>query len=184
MEFECLKCGEKFPLKSKKFKCDCGGLFKIPEKPLQFETDLELGEIKTPLLKKELAGYDVYYKLDYYQPTGSFKDRGARLMVGKLKEAGINEIIEDSSGNAGAAVAAYSAAAGITCNIYLPKSTSPNKIAQIESTGAIIHKIPGDREAASNAIKNAAKDKYYASHIYNPLFSLGWQLLLRNLLMI
>jgi len=173
MEFECLICGQKYMLEDIKFKCNCGGLFKIPEKPLQYNTDLELGEVKTPLLKKELVGHEVYYKLDYYQPTGSFKDRGAKLMIGKLKDAGINEIIEDSSGNAGAAVAAYSAAAGITCNIYLPEDTSAGKIAQIESTGAIIHKIPGDRKATSRAVMKAARNKYYASHIYNPLFFAG-----------
>ncbi|MFN2363583.1 MAG: pyridoxal-phosphate dependent enzyme [Halarsenatibacteraceae bacterium] len=173
MEFECLKCGERYLLENIDFKCDCGGLFKIPENPLQYNTDLELGEVKTPLLKKELAGHEVYYKLDYYQPTGSFKDRGARLMIGKLKEAGINEIIEDSSGNAGAAVAAYSAAAGITCNIYLPEATSAGKITQIEATGAVIHKIPGDREVTSRAVRKAAKNKYYASHVYNPLFFAG-----------
>ncbi len=182
MEFECLECGEKYLLAAKDFKCKCGGLFKISEKPLQYKTDLKLGEVKTPLLKKELAGHEVYYKLDYYQPTGSFKDRGAKLMVGKLKDVGINEIVEDSSGNAGAAVSAYSAAAGITCNIYLPEDTSPGKIAQIEATGAIIHKIPGDREATSVAIKKAARDKYYASHIYNPLFFAGVATIVQELL--
>lgn len=173
MEFECLKCGQKYLLENINFKCDCGGLFKIPKNPLQYKTDLELGEVKTPLVKKELAGREVYYKLDYYQPTGSFKDRGARLMIGKLKDTGINEIIEDSSGNAGAAVAAYSAAAGITCNIYLPEQTNAGKIAQIESTGAVIHKICGNRESTSRAVRKAASNQYYASHVYNPLFFAG-----------
>ena len=173
MKFECLKCGKKYPYDGKMFKCNCGGLFKIPEKPLQYKTDLELGEVKTPLLKKQLLGHEIFYKLDYYHPSGSFKDRGARLLVGKLKEAGINEIVEDSSGNAGAAVAAYSAAAGIICNIYLPEDTSPRKIAQIESTAAVIHKIQGDRGATSFAVKKAARDNYYASHVYNPLFFAG-----------
>lgn len=182
MEFECLECGKKYPLEDLHFQCYCGGLFKIPENPLKYKTDLELGEVKTPLIKKELAGHEIYYKLDYYQPTGSFKDRGARLMVGKLNETKVNEIIEDSSGNAGAAVAAYSAAAGITCNIYLPEDTSSGKIAQIESTGALIKKISGDREATSRAIKKAASNKYYASHIYNPLFFAGIATLAQELI--
>ncbi|MFW6382086.1 MAG: pyridoxal-phosphate dependent enzyme [Bacillota bacterium] len=182
MKFICSECGQKYLLKDKNFRCNCGGLFKIPEHPLKYNTDLELGEVKTPLLKKELAGQEVYYKLDYYQPTGSFKDRGARLMIGKLKNAGIKEIIEDSSGNAGAAVAAYSAAAGITCNIYLPENTGSGKISQIESTGAVIHKVPGDREATSRAIKIAAQNKYYASHIYNPLFFAGVATLAQELI--
>ena len=173
MEFECLKCGKKYPYDGKMFKCNCGGLFKIPEKPLQYKIDLELGEVKTPLLKKQLLGHEIFYKLDYYHPSGSFKDRGARLMLGNLKNAGIDEIVEDSSGNAGAAVAAYSAAAGIDCNIFLPEATSSAKISQIQSTGAIIHKISGDREATFRAVKKAARNKYYASHIYNPLFFAG-----------
>lgn len=173
MKFICLKCNKKYSLSSKAYKCKCDGLFKIPSNSLKLNTDLSLGEVKTPLLEKELAGHKIYYKLDYYQPTGSFKDRGAKLMIGKIKEAGIQEIVEDSSGNAGSAVASYAAAANIKCDVYIPENTSSKKIQQIESTGAIIHKIPGSREDTFIAVKEAAKHKYYASHIYNPLFFAG-----------
>jgi len=173
MKFICLKCNKKYSLSSKAYKCKCGGLFKIPSNSLELNTDLSLGEVKTPLLKNELAGHKIYYKLDYYQPTGSFKDRGAKLMIGKIKEAGIQEIVEDSSGNAGSAVASYAAVANIKCGIYIPKNTSSKKIQQIKSTGAIIHKISGSREDTFIAVKEAAKKKYYASHIYNPLFFAG-----------
>lgn len=94
-------------------------------------------------------------------------------MVGYLAEAGVKKIIEDSSGNAGAAVAGYAAAADIDCEIYLPEDTSTGKLAQILAYGARINKVPGDRDKTAQAIKKAASSTYYASHVYNPLFFAG-----------
>jgi threonine synthase len=62
----------------------------------------------------------VHFKLDYLFPSGSYKDRAATVMISKAKEQGVKALVEDSSGNAGSAVAAYCAKAGIRCNIYIP----------------------------------------------------------------
>jgi threonine synthase len=88
-------------------------------------------------------------------------------------EWGITEILEDSSGNAGASVAAYAARAGIRANIYVPESTSAGKIAQIETYGAHLTRIPGSREDSALAAWNAADDIFYASHNWNPYFLAG-----------
>lgn len=173
MNFICQACGQEYKATGLDYRCKCGGLFKLLDHSLQMKTDLSLGEIITPVLKQNLADRPVYFKLDYYQPSGSFKDRGARLMVGYLAEAGVNKIIEDSSGNAGAAVAAYAAAANIDCEIYLPADTSRGKLAQVLAYGARINKVPGDRDETAQAIKAAAAATYYASHVYNPLFFAG-----------
>lgn len=174
MNFYCSKCGKEYPIDGMDYQCECGGLFKLKkEEAEKIDYVVSLGEVTTPIVKRNLQGKDVYLKLDYMQPTGSFKDRGAVAVINKLKELGINEIVEDSSGNAGAAFAGYAAAAGIKCNIYLPESTSPGKIKQITAYGANIVKVLGTREDTAKSIKKAAKSTYYASHVYNPLFFEG-----------
>jgi threonine synthase len=127
----------------------------------------------TPLLEVETEEGSLLVKQDHLFPTGSYKDRGASVLISKVKELGIKKIVEDSSGNAGAAVAAYCAKAGVECDIYVPESTSSAKLAQIELYGANLHKIPGSRENTAEAVMEAAEKNYYASHSWNPWFFQG-----------
>jgi len=90
-----------------------------------------------------------------------------------VKELGIIEVVEDSSGNAGSAIAAYCAQAGIGCHIYAPENTSAGKLAQVQFYGAELHKIPGTREDTAQAALLAAEKIYYASHAWNPFFFHG-----------
>lgn len=174
MQFYCSACNKKYPIEGLQYRCECGGLFKLEKDLGEKVPDLvSLGEMKTPLLKRTFNNKDLLLKLDYMMPTGSYKDRGALALINKIKELGITEVVEDSSGNAGAAIAGYCAAAGIKCNIYLPDSTSPGKIKQVATYGANVVKVPGSREDTARAIKKAAETKYYASHVYNPLFFEG-----------
>lgn len=108
-------------------------------------------------------------------PTLSFKDRGAAVLAAHARHIGARRIIQDSSGNAGAAVAAYAARAGIPCEIYVPSKTSRRKIAQIASYGADVKTVDGTREDTAAAALEAASrgDAFYASHVYNPLFFQG-----------
>lgn len=174
MEFYCKACNRTYAVSGLEYKCECGGLFALAkEKGEKVDIKISLGEVQTPVIKRNIKGLELHLKLDYMMPTGSFKDRGALILVNKLKELGIREVVEDSSGNAGAAIAAYCAAADIKCSIYLPASTSQGKIKQIEAYGADIVRVPGSREDVSQAVLEAAKRKYYASHVYNPLFFEG-----------
>jgi threonine synthase len=141
---------------------------------MPFEEDdcwkrITMGEGDTPLISID---ENVYAKADYYMPTLSFKDRGAVVLIAAAKKLGVASVVADSSGNAGTAIAAYSARAGIKCDVFVPASTSDKKIKQIEAHGATIHKIPGSREdTAKAAISMVENTKlFYASHIYNPLF--------------
>lgn len=172
-KFRCNRCDKLYDIDSQKFKCDCGGLFRLKGEINKTNITLDLGEGDTPILKRKFAKKNIYFKMDYLQPTGSFKDRGAVFLIDQIKKLGIDNIIEDSSGNAGAAIAAYSAAANIDCSIYLPKKTSEAKVKQIKAYGADIVKIKGDRDKTSSAILKDANNKYYASHVYNPLFFAG-----------
>ncbi|MCP3028518.1 threonine synthase [Halobacillus sp. A5] len=138
-------------------------------------SQVTLGEGMTPLVLLEREQPNFYVKLDYLMPTGSFKDRGAAVLIAKAVELGAASVIADSSGNAGTAVAAYCARANLDCRIYVPSSTSEKKLAQIEAHGAKIFKVQGSREDTAEAAKKAVEEEkaFYASHVYNPFFYEG-----------
>ena len=112
-------------------------------------------------------------KQDHLFPSGSYKDRGAAVLVSKVKELGIPRVVEDSSGNAGCAVAAYCAQAGIGCTIMVPEATSPAKLTQIRLHGAELIRVPGSRQETAEAALRLAQNSYYASHSWNPFFFQG-----------
>ncbi|MEE2752884.1 MAG: pyridoxal-phosphate dependent enzyme [Candidatus Latescibacterota bacterium] len=127
----------------------------------------------TPLTPHIISGKAVLLKQDHLFPTGSYKDRGAAVLISHAKALGVDRVVEDSSGNAGAAIAAYCARADIQCDIYVPEITSPAKLKQISSYGAKLHLIPGSREDTADAALRAAEESFYASHVWNPYFFHG-----------
>ncbi|WP_069885968.1 threonine synthase [Streptomyces luteocolor] len=133
---------------------------------------ISLGEGRTPVV--ELAG-GISAKLDFLMPTLSFKDRGAVLLAALAQRLGPDRVVADSSGNAGTAVAAYCARAGLPCTVYVPAATSPKKLEQIGAHGARLEVVEGDREDAARAARAAADapGTFYASHVHNPYFLHG-----------
>jgi threonine synthase len=127
----------------------------------------------TPIIKDEIEDKTVHFKLEYLFPSGSYKDRGATVMISKAKEQGVERLVEDSSGNAGSAVAAYCARACIECEIFVPAYASQGKIIQIKLYGATLHTISGTREDTADAALKAAEKKFYGSHVWNPYFLQG-----------
>jgi len=127
----------------------------------------------TPLEEIEFDGNRTLVKIDYLFPTGSYKDRGATVLMSKMKEWGVQKVVEDSSGNAGSAIAAYCARAGIKCEIYVPQHTSSEKIVQIQAYGATLKKVEGSRERTAEVAMEAASKIPYASHCWNPFFLHG-----------
>jgi threonine synthase len=86
-----------------------------------------------------------------------------------LNRLDVKTVVDDSSGNAGASLAAYAARAGMASEIYVPASASPTKRAQIAICGARLIKVEGPRQEAALAAQEAAiRGAYYASHYYNP----------------
>ncbi len=192
----CEMCDASYSWDKNIWRCSCGGLLRIKmeiafpikkiekristlwryREALPIENDeniVSFGEGMTPLIEEQFNGTTVLLKEDHLFPTGSFKDRGASVLMSKVKELGVTDIVEDSSGNAGAAVAAYAARAGVSCDIYIPATTSSAKLAQIQCYGATLHENPGSREDAANAALSAAEEAYYASHYWNPFFFHG-----------
>ncbi|MFD3661731.1 pyridoxal-phosphate dependent enzyme [Streptomyces sp. NPDC058659] len=144
--------------------------------PMPYGPEVTLGEGRTPLVPLTES---VSAKLDFLMPTLSFKDRGAVMLAAhalRLARAGaLDRVVADSSGNAGTAIAAYGARAGLDTLVYVPEGTSPKKLEQIRAHGARVVEVPGDREATARAAREAADapGTFYASHVYNPYFLHG-----------
>ncbi len=194
----CELCGRNVEEKSLPWRCSCGGALFCDPAPFRFAPDrslpglwryasslpvacpqnpVTLGEGMTPLAPcvwdYGAGKAEILCKFDALSPTGSYKDRGIAVQISRLKELGVSHLVEDSSGNAGASMAAYAAAAGIACDIYVPASASEGKCVQIAACGATLHRIPGLRAAATAAAEEAAKSVYYASHNWSPYFPEG-----------
>jgi threonine synthase len=189
----CLSCGRASgdPLS---WRCECGGALETrvetdyvrparsgstfqrfgPLYPYFGEADLvSLGESETPLVKTEVSSF----KLEYLLPTGSFKDRGSCALISgirrELSKKDVGRVKEDSSGNAGASIAAYSAMAGIKCDVYVPAAVSGPKALQIQMYGANLVRVPGSRADVTRAAQAETKGAVYIGHIWHPYFRDG-----------
>jgi len=196
MRLLCSQCGQGYDAGGAPWRCGCGGpldldfhpefdfrsfggrepgLWRYREAlPIEDRSSVvSLGEGGTPMVPADILGAKVHLKLEYLAPSGSFKDRGASVLISHARELGIEAAVEDSSGNAGAAISAYCAAARIACEIYVPEATSSGKTAQIEAAGARLVRVPGDREKTAEAVRKRAGEIFYASHYWNPYFFHG-----------
>ncbi|MDH6223065.1 pyridoxal-phosphate dependent enzyme [Streptomyces sp. MJP52] len=141
--------------------------------PVPAARRVSLGEGCTPMVPVVWAGRRVHFKLEWFNPTSSFKDRGVSVMVSHLAAHGADRVLEDSSGNGGAAVAAYAAAAGIRAKIIVPASTSAAKILQARAYGAEIEFVGGTRDEVSDEAIRQSEQIPYASHNWHPMFIQG-----------
>lgn len=132
-----------------------------------------LGEGWTPLIPARWDGQSVLMKAEYFMPSGSFKDRGSAVMLNYLKQAGVSEILEDSSGNAGASVSTYAAALDMPCRILLPASAPIAKRIQMAAMGADVVPIDGSRDDTARAALAEAENIFYAGHNHQPFFLEG-----------
>jgi threonine synthase len=189
----CTQCQTGYPNDQTPYNCPaCGGIFDfISELRLDPEyVDLTLpciwryqhalglpkdapittlGEGNTPLVWSEVFGQKIAFKLEFLNPTGSFKDRGTAPLTSFLRSQKVKVAIEDSSGNAGASFAAYAAVAGIEAKIFIPSYASGPKRSQIEAYGAEVIRVEGPRHKAKEAVERAAQaGEVYASHVYMP----------------
>lgn len=210
----CTNCREPYPDHGTPFRCPaCGGLFDYPAPPAYDPADLDprqpgiwryrhtfglaedaepvsLGEGNTPLVWAEAFGIPVAFKCEHQNPTGSFKDRGSAVIVGFLHSRRVREVVEDSSGNAGASLAAYAARAGMKARLFIPDSASGPKRRQIEAYGAEVVRVMGPRSNATQAALKAVEagraseqaPLAYASHACLPFNLPGYATLAYELL--
>jgi len=141
--------------------------------PFPIDEPVTMGEGCTPLVERRWDGARALFKLEWFSPTGSFKDRGASVMISALRQQGVRRLLEDSSGNGGAAVAAYAAAGGLQAKILVPAATSPAKTVQMRAYGAEIELVPGTRQATADEAVRQAETIFYASHNWQAFFLQG-----------
>jgi threonine synthase len=119
---------------------------------------------------------DLFFKLESLNPTGSFKDRGSTVLISATRKPVSRArayVSEDSSGNAGASIAAYAARAGLRAKIFVPQAVSGPKLNQIMAYGAEVVKVSGSRSRVAEEAQKPGKGKIYIGHILHPLFRDG-----------
>lgn len=181
LDFKCIRCSQPLDIKLH-FNFETGKILKKRGSlwryskffPYVKEIDIiTLGEGSTPLVEYSKS---LFLKLENLNPTGSFKDRGSTTLISALhkllKRLG-GYIAEDSSGNAGASIAAYAARAGIKAKIYVPETVSGPKFNQILFYGADVVKVGGDRSRVAEEAQEPEDGKFYCGHIWHPLFRDG-----------
>jgi threonine synthase len=192
----CPRDGREYALDRRRWRCDCGSPLDLSPAPAFDPAQLDgsslwryhhtfdlpgadrpvtMGEGQTPLLELDPDQPNVLGKLEYLMPTLSFKDRGATVLVSFAVALGAGQLVADSTGNAGAAIAAYAARAGLPCRVYAPEATSTHKLAQLEAHGAVVVRVKGSRQDVASAAIAAVEssDPFYASHVWQPAFFEG-----------
>jgi len=187
--------GETYPIDVPRWRSDAGGPLMITDLPgigrdeidtgcrslwryaasfpVPIAQPITLGEGLTPLVEHGWRGGRARFKLEFVSPTGSFKDRGATVMLSTLRQQGVTHVLEDSSGNGGAAIAGYAAAGGLRAKILVPAYTQAGKTVQMRAYGAGTELIPGTRQDTSDAALRQAADIFYASHNWQAFFLQG-----------
>ena len=136
---------------------------------------VSLGEGGTPLirsrnLESELGlKFQLWFKLESQNPTGSFKDRGSSVEVARALKVhsgatGVTKsqrklrVAVASTGNMGASLSAYSAIANLDCHVFTPSDARPVKLRQILSYGARVHQVQGDYTRAARLVEQACRE--------------------------
>lgn len=126
-----------------------------------------LGEGDTPLLSvprlgQELGLENLFVKDESNNPTGSFKARGLAAAISKAKELGVQKVIIPTAGNAGGAMAAYAARAGLQAHIFMPKDTPYANMEESRIVGADVSLVDGlISDAAAKASEKARLEGWF-----------------------
>ena len=127
---------------------------------------VSLGEGMTPILPfNRLANVHGFSNLlvkdEGLNPTGSFKARGLSMAVSKAKELGVDQCIVPTAGNAGGALAAYCAKAGIRCTVVMPAHTPKIFMQECELYGAELVLVEGLINDCARKVEELKKEKHY-----------------------
>jgi len=131
------------------------------------QNQVTLGEgdtalLSLPRLGKALGLFNLFVKDESSNPTGSFKARGLAAAVSKAKELGVEKVIIPTAGNAGGAMAAYAARAGMRALIYMPVDTPKANIEESKIAGAEVILVNGlISDAAKLAGAKASEEGWF-----------------------
>src|SRR5881398_26204 len=173
VELECSACGKKYDASKEQHLCTCGkpllarynlwraaatltlDSLKSRQRTMWRYTEVlpndppvSLGEGMTPLVHAKRLGasmglQSLYVKDEGLNPTGSFKARGMTAAVTRAKRLGVKALAAPTAGNAGGALAAYAAAAGIPAVIVMPADTPSANVMECQAFGAKVVKLNG-----------------------------------------
>lgn len=118
------------------------------------DAPVSLGEGHTPLLPSRVLGArwgvpNLFFKAEHLNPTGSYKDRFALFVINGLLREGQRSLVATSSGNTGAALAAYAARAGVRLTLAINEQTPAGKLTQMAAHGARLLRLRGFGESAA-----------------------------------
>lgn len=187
----CQKCGKTYP-NDFLLKCGCGGILNTKlEDDKSYKNLLKAGRIEysryssftvvsnnylpdlkpsiTPVVRKNIDGVKVIFKLEYLMPSFSFKDRGTYVSFSVLNKNNINEISLDSSGNAAISLSLFGKSEQKTIHVFIPRKTSSKKKKLLKNLGANIHEIEGSRMDVHEKAEEFERAQYI-SHWLNPYF--------------
>ncbi|NUQ21240.1 MAG: threonine synthase [Gemmatimonadaceae bacterium] len=131
------------------------------------EKPVSLGEGGTPLLEsprlaRELGVRRLWIKDEALNPTASFKARGMSAAVTRALAQGVPGLVVPTAGNAGAAMAAYAAAAGLPARVFAPETTPKTILDTIRALGATLVTVPGHiGDAGKQARAFAAESGFF-----------------------
>ena len=149
---------------------------------------LTLGEGSTPLVAaprlSERLGVELHLKCEGANPTGSFKDRGMAVAVGRAAAAGAHTVVCASTGNTAASAAAYAARAGLRAVVLTPqRATASAKRAQARAAGASLIELAGSFDDALRCCRELAQqDGFVLVNSINPDRLEGQKTVVRELL--
>jgi len=192
IDFICHTCGTTTPsLDPSGWRCACGSPWSLPPGPpldparitdaasgvWRFQQQIRLPAGPVTTLGEGCGRWlrpadGPRVALTHLEPTLSFKDRGVTVLIAWAKLAAKPPLIEDSSGNAGGSFAAYAAAAGLPCRVYVPAAAPAPKKAALRAFGAEVIEVDGPRPNATAAAL-ADNSGTYCSHAWNPMFLEG-----------
>lgn len=192
IELECSACGKKYDASQEQHLCTCGkpllarydlkraaGTFlleTLKDRPpnlwryaevLPDDPPVSLGEGMTPLVHAKRLGAsmglaNLYVKDEGLNPTGSFKARGMSAAVTRAKQLGVKALAAPTAGNAGGALAAYAAAAGIPAVIVMPADTPAANVMECQAFGAKVVKLDGlISECGKYVAENKDREGWY-----------------------
>lgn len=135
----------------------------LPVRDRRFQ--VTLGEGGTPLLSLPRLGEQLRVpglsaKMEGVNPTGCFKDRGMAVAVSRAKELGATELVVPTAGNAGGALAAYAARAGLCARVIMPADAPAPNIAEARATGGDVRLVDGLIDEAGRQAKLVAAAGY------------------------
>lgn len=183
--FLCPKCQYVTEIATPDWKCPkCGSPLSVKVQGTLRRRTI-LGEGNTPQVKVRRGERELFFKLEYLNPSGSFKDRGTGFTAQYFESnKKCNQYVEDSSGNTGVSTATFAAHLGKKAVIFAPKTIASSKAKLLSLLGATL-KITETREQAYQEALRLVKEEQeacYIGHMVNPIFNLGMSFIVEEAL--